>query len=217
MLIIKALQCMYIWQHSWKLYKFNVTATPPLERWFFLAENKTNKLRRSMCILRINYRMKKTISVKMFIEELGEEFSQHVKDRLMELDLRCILSRKEQQNVVDLKHVEHVKYDCKNEESNSEKTCEKEYVYAQFVVVDNLLYLSKNCIENDDIQKSPIVNDIYDSLNSEVANTEEGTAIKKIDDTNIDYVVDTILSVCPNVSDRYISIVKGMTWRSENK
>lgn len=153
----------------------------------------------------------------MFIEELGEEFSQHVKDRLMELDLRCVLTRKEKYNVVDLKHVEHLKYQCKCNESDLKKVLEKEYTYAQFVVIDNVLYFSKNCIESDEVIKSPIVNKVYDSLKGEVVNSEDEIELKKIDDSNIDYIVDNILSVCPNVSDRYISIVKGMISRSENK
>ena len=41
-----------------------------------------------------NYKMKKTISMKMFVSELGENFSDHMKEKLLELDIRCVLTRK---------------------------------------------------------------------------------------------------------------------------
>ncbi len=34
--------------------------------------------------------------------------------------------------------------------------------------------------------------------------------LKKIDDTNIDYVIDTLLTACPEVSQRYLKIVREM-------
>ena len=58
-----------------------------------------------------NYKMKKTISLKMFIAEFGENFSDHMKKRLLELEVRCVLTRKEDSNKLDLKHVEHTQHE----------------------------------------------------------------------------------------------------------
>lgn len=154
-----------------------------------------------------NYKMKKTISMKMFITELGESFSEHMKKRLMELDIRSVLTRKEDSNVLDLKHVEHTKHECHCNPENPLETCEKEYDYGQFLVIDDSLYFSSSCIENDKVVQSPIVDEIYNTLFSETAVSESGSTGKKIDDSNIDYLIDTLLTVFPQVSKEYISIM----------
>lgn len=154
-----------------------------------------------------NYRMKKTISMKMFISELGESFSEHMKERLMELDIRSVLTRKEDNNVLDLKHVEHTKHKCQSDPGNSTETSEKEYDYGQLLVMDGCLYFSESCFENDRVVQSPVVSKIYNALNSETAVSESGITGKKIDDSNIDYLIDTLLTVFPEVSKEYISII----------
>lgn len=156
-----------------------------------------------------NYKMKKTISVKMFIGELGESFSEHIKKRLLELEVRCVLTRKEQ-NVLDLKHVEHTKYDCNSDLLQESTKNQKEYVYGQFIVVDDVLYFSDKCIESDTVMQSPIVNTIFNSLDGEIMIFDEDTKARKIDDSNIDFVIDSILTVCPQVSQSYLDIVKSM-------
>lgn len=161
--------------------------------------------------MRKNYKIKKTISVKQFISELGENFSEHMKERLLDLEIRCVLTRKEEDNKLDLKHVEHTKYDCPSGNKP------KEYVFGEFIVIEDILYFSEKCLENDDIMVSPITNVIYNSLNSVDMFSDETTEAKKVDDTNIDYIIDNILTVCPEVSQRYLSIVREMTSRSESK
>lgn len=158
--------------------------------------------------MRKNYRIKKTISMKKFISELGENFSEHMKNRLLELEIRCVLTRKDCSNILDLKHVEHTKYKCDSEDIST--TCEKEYVYAQFVVVEGGLYFSEKCTESDNVMQSPVVDTIYNSLNSENMIFEEERHAKKVDDSNIDYVIDTILAACPQVSQYYINVVHEM-------
>ncbi|MCH4237994.1 MAG: hypothetical protein LKF87_06605 [Clostridium tyrobutyricum] len=179
--------------------------------------------------MRKNYRMKKTISVKMFISELGEKFSEHVKDRLMDLDIRCVLGRKDKNYIVDVKHVEHIKYAC-NEGDNS-KVTEKEYVYGEFIVIQGVLYFSREFIKTPYVMQSDVANKIYDSLTSEEfvfnknneededenENKFEDVILKKVDDTNIDFIIDSILEVCPNVSQKYLDIVKEMTSHAEIK
>lgn len=156
-----------------------------------------------------DYKMKKTISIKHFISEFGETFSDHMKKRLLELEVRCVLTRtREESYKLDLKHVEHTRHICDDSHN-------KEYVYAQFIVNEEALYFSEVCVENDDVVESPIVKEIYNSLNNENIIYDGDNRAKKIDDSNIDYVVDSILSVCPEVSKSYLDIVKGMLSRSE--
>lgn len=164
-------------------------------------------------MVRKNYKLKKTISVKQFIQEFGENFSQHMKDRFMELEVRCVLTRKDDPNILDLKHVEHTKYKCiENEDS---KQLEKEYAFAQFIVNDGILYFSEKCRETNDVMQNEIVNKIYNSLSVEGIIVHEDVNAKKIDESNIDFVIDSILSACPDVSQRYINIVKDMLSRSK--
>ncbi|NMM63850.1 hypothetical protein HBE96_14425 [Clostridium sp. P21] len=161
--------------------------------------------------MRKNYKIKKTISVKHFISEFGENFSEHMKERLLDLEVRCVLTRKEEENILDIKHVEHTKYDCPSGKGS------KEYAYGEFTVIDGTLYFSEKCLENDDVMQSPITDVIYNSLSSTDMISDENNSLKKVDDSNIDSVIDSILSVCPDVSQRYLDIVKEMTSHSENK
>ncbi|ADL52343.1 hypothetical protein [Clostridium cellulovorans] len=158
---------------------------------------------------------KSAVSIKMFIKEFGEDFPAHVKERLMDLEVRCFLTRKEIAYRFDLKHVEHLQYQTTSDEVESSAPCSKEYAYGQFVVLDGKLYFSESCLENKDIMQSPMVSIIYNALNSE--EIIELTNLKRLDDNNIDFVVDKILSSCPEVSQSYIDITQGMISRSNNK
>ena len=171
--------------------------------------NKTITIKRRILILKKNYRIKKTISMKQFISEFGESFSQHMKKRLLELEIRCVLTRKDDIYRLDIKHVEHIKHECTSESSS--ELCEKEYVYGQLVVLEGILYLSEKCIESETVAEAPIVSEIYNGLNSDSIISDGDMSLKKVDDTNIDYVIDTILTVCPQVSQKYLDIVKQMT------
>lgn len=150
-----------------------------------------------------NYKIKKTISVKQFISQLGESFSEHMKNRLLELEVRCVLTRKEDFHRLDLKHVEHTQHSCNG-------SSEKEYVYGQFIVIEEVLYFSEKCADGNEVMEAPIVSTIYNSLSSEGMISDEVSNYKKVDDSNIDYVIDSILTVCPEVSQSYIDIVKEM-------
>jgi hypothetical protein len=44
-------------------------------------------------------------------------------------------------------------------------------------------------------------------LSSETAVSESGIMGKKVDDSNIDYVIDTMLTVFPQVTKEYMSIM----------
>lgn len=154
-----------------------------------------------------NYNMKKTIAMKGFISEFGEIFSEKAKERLLELEIRTVLTRKEHRNKLDIKHVEHTKYPCNDLNG---KNLEKEYSYGQFVIEDNNLYFSDSCIENERVMQSPVVDKIYNSLDDIDMLINEDTTAKKIDDTNIDYVIDALLEACPEVSQRYLKIVHEM-------
>lgn len=151
------------------------------------------------------YKMRKTISMKQFLAEFGGDFSKHMKQRLLELGDRTVLTRKEESFILDVKHVEHTKYDCYSRNGN--ETVQKEYAYAQFIVHEGTLYFSEHCIENDDIMQSPVVSVIFDSLKSEALVLDEDINAKKIDEGNIDFVIDNILTVCPEVSPEHLAIV----------
>lgn len=151
------------------------------------------------------YRMKKTVSVKQFIVELGADFSKHVKQRLLELGGRCVLTRKDESFILDLRHVEHTKYDCISR--GSTPATRKEYAFGQLIVHEGVLYFSQNCLENEDIMQAPMVSTIYNSLGSEELTLEGDIKGKKIDDENIDYIVDNILTVCPEISPEHMAII----------
>jgi hypothetical protein len=158
--------------------------------------------------LKKNYKLRKTISIKRLISDYGKSFSEHIKKRLLELEVPCVLTREQNDTKFDLKHVEHTKYDCISE--NNLTTCEKEHVYGKFIVNEEMLYFSDRCTENDKVMQVPIVSEIYNSLTSEEIIFDEDCRAKKVDDSNIDYVIDTILTVCPQVSQRYIDIMHEM-------
>ncbi|MDD4504409.1 MAG: hypothetical protein PHS15_06240, partial [Clostridiaceae bacterium] len=99
------------------------------------------------------YRMKKTVSMKQFLTEFGGDFSKHIKQRLLELGARCVLTRKDESFILDVKHVEHTKYECKSQ--GSTEVSQKEYAFGQFVAHEGALYFSESCLENDDIMQSP--------------------------------------------------------------
>jgi len=158
-------------------------------------------------MMKKRYNIKKTISVKRFILELGENFSEHMKKRLLELEVRCVLTRKEDDNKLELKHVEHTQHDCNCNPDDDSAKCQKEYSYGQFIVVEGILYFSERCTESPGVMQVPVVNTIYNSLSSEGMFALEDCSAKKIDDSNIDYVIDTILTVCPQVSQSYLDIM----------
>ncbi|WP_125153515.1 hypothetical protein [Clostridium rectalis] len=167
--------------------------------------------------MRKNYKMQKTISMKRFISELGEDFSKDMKERLLELEIRCVLTRKEQKHILDIKHVEHTQYDCPSTSEEPSDTGKKEYAYGRFIVMEGNLYFAESCIQNDTVMQSPVVDKIYSSLDSQCVLCEEDINCKKIDDTNIDFVIDSLLDACPNVSQRYIDIMEDVLSRAESK
>jgi hypothetical protein len=149
--------------------------------------------------------MKRTVSMKQFLTEFGGEFSKHVKQRLLELGARCVLTRKDESFVLDIRHVEHTKYDCTAQGGTAAHS--KEYAFGQLIAYEGMLYFSENCLENDDIMQAPAVSSTYNSLNSEEVVLYGDVKGKKLDDDNIDYVIDSILTVCPEVSPEHLAIV----------
>jgi hypothetical protein len=150
-----------------------------------------------------NYRMKKTISIKQFISEFGEYLSKHMKKRILDLWPRCVLTRDEDRCILDLKHVEHTMFSCDSESGK----VKKEYAYGQLIIDEGILYFSEKCIENDTVMQAPVVDTIYNSLSSEDMFFGEDARAKKIDDSNIDSIIDNILKVCPPMSQRHLEII----------
>ncbi len=151
------------------------------------------------------YRMKRTVSMKQFITELGGEFSKHIRQRLLELGERCVLTRRDESYVLDLKHIEHTKYKCSPQDDSSAP--QKEYAFGQFIVYEGQLYFSQSCLENDDIMQASIVSSIYNSLEGEELVLEGDIRGKQINDDNIDYIADNILTVCPEISPEHLAII----------
>ena len=154
-----------------------------------------------------NYNIKKTISMKQFVLEFGNTFSNHMKDRLLELELGCVLIRKEEIYRLNLKHVEHIKYDASVQENSK---AQKEIVYGQFIVIEEILYYAQSCTESKELMQALVVAKIYNGLSDEGMISVEGVNARKVDDSNIDFVMDSILAVFPEVSKEYLNIVKGM-------
>lgn len=159
--------------------------------------------------MRKNYKIKKTISMKQFISEFDKSLSNYMRDKLLDLEVPSVLTRKENKYRLDLKHVEHTKYPYNTK-------CEKEYVYGSFLIDEDTLYFCEKCLEDDSVMESPVVNKIYNNLSRQDMFSADGVNAKKIDDTNIDFVVDSVLAVCPDVSPEYLKIVKQMTALAEN-
>jgi hypothetical protein len=151
------------------------------------------------------YRLKRTVSMKQFIAEFGAEFSPHLKQRLLELGGRCVLTRKEESFVLDLRHIEHTRYQCSSDEGIPAK--QKEYAFGEFIVYEGQLYFSECCLENDDIMQASIVSSIYNSLSSQELLLEGNMRGKLVNDDNIDYVIDSILTVCPEISPEHLAII----------
>ena len=154
-----------------------------------------------------NYNIKKTISMKQFVVEFGNTFSNHMKNRLLELEVGSVLIRKEETYRLNLKHVEHIKYDASIQENSK---AQKEYVYGQLIVIEEILYYAQKCTESNQVMQAPVVAKIYNGLSDDGIISVEGINAKKIDDTNIDFVIDSIIAVFPEVSKEYLNIVKGM-------
>lgn len=165
-------------------------------------------------MLRKNYNIKKTISVKQFIAEFGKDFSDLVKKRLLEIEVRCVLVRQEENFILQIHHVEHTTHDVSSKDGT--KQIKKEFAFGQFIVVEELLYFTDKCSESNTLIQSPIVDTIFNTLTSEalVSETEVTVNAKLVDDSNIDYIIDSILTVCPEVTKEYSDIVDGMLSRS---
>jgi hypothetical protein len=145
--------------------------------------------------------------MKQFITEFGENFSKHMKQRLLELGARCVLIRNEESYCLDIKHIEHIKYNCDSNLQEELTTCKKEYSYGQFIMNKGSIYFSETCSENTDTMQAPVVKMIYDTLDKENLLLDEGANAKKIDDENIDFMIDRILEVCPELSPEHLAIL----------
>lgn len=161
------------------------------------------------------YNIKKTISMKQFIAEFDEQLSVNIKERLLELGQRCILTRKEDRCTLDIKHIEHIQYETAVTSDGSGAKGEKEYSYGQFLINDENIYFSDKCAETNFVMQAPVVERIYKGLSSEDMLLDENKTGKKIDDSNINFIIDSILEVCPPVSQAHMELVQGMIERSE--
>ncbi len=150
-----------------------------------------------------NYNMKKTLSIKQFISEFDKDLTMHMKKTIMSLWPRCVLTRDKERHILDLKHVEHTKYDCIKGKSRTKK----EYVFGQFIIDNGNLYFSDKCVKDDTVMKIPMVDTIYESLSSEDMYYGDDVIAKKVDDSSIHGVINNIMRVCPPMSKRHLDII----------
>lgn len=152
-----------------------------------------------------NYKLKKTISARQLIQEFGGDFSKHMKERILDLGKRCVFTRDEETFRLDLKHVEHKKY----EDPTTADDTKKEYVYGQLVMNEGSIFFSESCLINEELIEVPKVKEIFNSMTAkDIYMGEDGIKAKKIDDSNIDFVIDGILEVCPEVSQAHLDILE---------
>jgi hypothetical protein len=147
------------------------------------------------------YNLKSTISMKKFISEFGREFSPYLIERLMDLELRSVLTRNEFPNILEIKHVEHTKYQCGEGE--------KELSFGRLIASDEELFFS-TADETDKVMEAENISDLFDSMNSDVKIFNSNIEAKKIDDDNIDFFMDKMLNIMPEVSEEYKKILKEM-------
>lgn len=157
-------------------------------------------------MMKKNYKMKRTISIKQFVIEFGDGLSKHMKQRLLELGERCILNRRDESHILDLRHIEHLKYECSCSSEDESPASMKEYAFGQFVVQEGLVYFSQSSVENDDIVQNSTIKGIYDALDTEEIEIDE-IKVKAVNDSNIDFIIDNILKVCPPVSAEHMAII----------
>ncbi|MBP1744992.1 MAG: hypothetical protein H6Q58_1970 [Firmicutes bacterium] len=156
---------------------------------------------------RYRYNFAKTISMKKFIAEFGGSYTPLIKENLLKLELRSVLTRVENMNVLNIKHVEHAKHTS----TDVSGTSEKEYIFGQLVSLEGKLYFSTACSENEKSEKCHCIDAVYDSIDRPEQLLDSGTSVKAIDDENVEQFIGGMLNCIPDVSERYLKILKEMT------
>jgi hypothetical protein len=156
--------------------------------------------------LKKKHNMKKTISIAMFISEFGEAFTSHMKLKLLEIGKSCVLIREETGYSFDLKHVEHKKQHIENADGTSNMKL-REYTYGQILVHEEILYFSMGHKDGDEQVQFPAISDLYKGLDVPAEFLQDDIEAKKIDDSNVDYLVDTLNEIYPELSPEYLKII----------
>jgi len=176
----------------------------------FYDENKLNETETAETKAKNNryrYNFAKTISMKKFISEFGGTYSPLVKQSLLKLEMRCVLTRNESLNVLNIKHVEHSKHTS----TDASDTSEKEYIFGQLISLEGNLYFSKFCDANEKSEKCECIDAVYDTIDRPELLLDSESTVKIIDDGNVDQFVSAMLKCIPDVSERYKKILKEMT------
>lgn len=144
--------------------------------------------------------------MSMFISEFGEAFTSHTKQKLMEIRNSCILIRKAPGDSFDIKHVEHTKHILDNADGTSNMK-PREYTFGQLLINEDLLYFSKECEETEDAIQHPAISDIYSNMDTKPEVLEDNIEGKRIEDSNVDYLVDHLTELYPPLSEEYLKII----------
>lgn len=156
---------------------------------------------------RYRHNFAKTISMKKFISEFGKDFTPLIKENLLKLELRCVLTRVDNINVLNIKHVEHSKHSS----TDNTGTSEKEFIFGQLITLEGNLYFSSTCNENEKSEKCNCIDSVFDSIERTELMLDSGAKIKIIDDEDVAQFITGMLGCIPDVSERYLKILKEMT------
>src|SRR5659263_612084 len=70
---------------------------------------------------------------------------------------------------------------------------------------------SNSFSENEKSEKNKCVDAVYDSIDKPEQLLDSGNSVKILDDENIVLFIDGLLNCIPDVSERYLKILKEMT------
>ncbi|CAB1245541.1 hypothetical protein ACFHWD_18880 [Clostridium sp. MT-14] len=165
------------------------------------------------------------ITVKNTIKKFKSDISEHVTEKLSELDSKCYLQRKQSDYKFNIHQKENKKL---NLPTSDGKHCMRAYVYGNLMFSESNIYLSNKCISNSEalehdsygaiykkqydkfIEKMQNMPSEYEKQNFREQNmiTDEEDDMEgiKITDENVDEIVDSILDNVLPLSPEYIKI-----------
>lgn len=165
------------------------------------------------------------ITVKNAIKKFKSDVSEHVSDKLSQLDSKCYLQRRQSDYKFNIHQKENKKL---NLPTNDGKCCMRAYVYGNLMFSEDNIYLSNKCINNSEalehdsygaiykkqydkfIEKLQNMDSEYERQNFKeqnmITDEEDGMEGIRITDENVDEIVDSILDNVLPLSQEYIKI-----------
>lgn len=161
-----------------------------------------------------------SITMKKAFEQFQPEVSEHVREKVEELDRLGYLQRQQYEYRFNLHQKENLRLNLPTKDG---RECLRAYVYAHFMFISHNIYLSNKCTSNAEAfqhtgyqsiyntQKITLIekyNSIYDDKDKFLKDNfiEKGGDNRrgiKITDNNVDKIVDDILKIMPPLSEKY--------------